>query len=201
MSHLVLIDMRAPHAEDLALAASLNGWRVVQVAAHEDMHTVAGRGVAAVGGIPVVELRLMGHGAPGEMQLGMGLTEHSAHDLAPLRAHMRGGLLGSVWCFACSAGAAAGPDKWHKSAILESGFGGAAGITAGRGYRLLRTLAATLGSSAWAPVETQFLSGWNHRDFFNGGIQFRGTSLEVSPDGGHRVHMADGSLREASQAA
>ncbi len=201
MSRVVVLDNRAPDAENIAAAALLNGWRLVRVTEIQDMRAIAAHIVAAAAGSPIAELRLMAHGSPGQMQLGLGLSEFSAYDLAPVARHMRGGLLGSVWCFACNAAAATRPNKWTKTALLESGFGGQASITGGRGFRFLRELSRVLRTRVLAPIEVQFLSGWNYQTFFLDRIQFRGVSLEVTPYGSYRLHYPDGSSGEATQFA
>lgn len=188
MTRLALIDNRAPQAEDVSFAAAVSGWQAVMVTPQDGIYTIGQRAIAAArrhGAI--TELRIMAHGAPGVIQLGQGLTEDSAIDLRPLRPHMRNGRLNSVWCFSCNAAAASGPDKWNKSALLETGWAGNAAVTAGRGYRLLRAIAAALGSNVHAPVDVQFMANWNYRGFFNGQVRFTGTELLVERHGAYRV--------------
>ncbi|MBW6396634.1 hypothetical protein KPL78_02190 [Roseomonas sp. HJA6] len=198
MAQLFIVDRRAPRAQWMLEFMTIRGYPVVDVHDIEDLASVSARAIARLRGERINRLTFVAHGYPGQLQLGQGLTEHSAHDLAPLRRHMRGGPLGSVWCFACMAGAGAGPDADHPDAVLHSGWnaaGSTASITLGPGYRLLRALAGTLDCQAHAPVQTQYLRPVHDYDRLLLGEAFQGPLLAVGPTGAFHLDYPDGSTR------
>ncbi|WP_198376513.1 hypothetical protein [Neoroseomonas rubea] len=203
MTNLFIVDRRAPQSSRMLDFIAIRGLRGMAAEQGEMILEIALRARSAAGDSPISTLTLVAHGAPGALQMGLGLNEHTAHDFSPLRSRMRGGPLSSVRCFACTAAANAGADKWNKDGTLESGWGttgSRTSITTGRGYRLLMALARALGCEARGPVLTQYLSAEGYQRMLDGEA-FRGPVLVVAPDGGFRIEHPDGSVRDGASYA
>ncbi|MBP0463405.1 hypothetical protein J5Y09_05740 [Roseomonas sp. PWR1] len=119
MSNFYIVDRRAPQSGRMLDFIAIRGLRGMAAEQGDMILEIAMRAHSAAGASPISTLTLVAHGAPGALQLGLGLSEHTAHDFSVLRSRMRGGPLSSVRCFACTAAANAGADKWNKDARLK----------------------------------------------------------------------------------